>query len=363
MSVPGKLHVTLLNVVSPLAACALLAYAATAGHGPVLIFVLAAALIASVLTAVHHAEVVAHRVGEPFGTLILAICVTVIEVALIVSMMLSGGGGKELIARDTLFAAIMIICNGVIGLSILVGGIRHGAPEFRVEGTNPALAVLAALSTLTLVLPIFTTSAPGPFYTNTQLEFAGLSSLILYGTFVFIQTVRHRDYFLPAAKPGASDEHAAPPTGAWALASGALLMVSLVAVIGLAKILSPDIERLLDKAGAPQTTIGVAIALLVLMPEGFAAIRAALADRMQTSFNLALGSALASIGLTIPVVAMVSITFELPLTLGLGPVELVMLVLTLGVSILTLATGRLTVLQGVVHLVMFAAYIFLTLVP
>ncbi|MDB5811875.1 MAG: sodium/calcium exchanger rane region [Betaproteobacteria bacterium] len=362
MRVPGKPNITMLNIVSPLAACALLAFAAAAGHGGGMSVVLAAALIASVLTAVHHAEVVAHRVGEPFGTLILAICVTVIEVALIVSMMLSGGTGKELIARDTLFAAIMIICNGVIGLSILAGGIRHGAPEFRVEGTNPALAVLAALSTLTLVLPNFTTSAAGPFYTDTQLKFAGLSSLILYGTFVFIQTMRHRDYFLPVGKPGTA-EHAAPPTGARAFASGALLLVSLVAVIGLAKILSPDIERLLANAGAPQTTVGVAIALLVLLPEGFAAIRAALANRMQTSFNLALGSALASIGLTIPVVAMVSIGFGLPLTLGLGPVELVMLVLTLGVSILTLATGRLTVLQGVVHLVMFAAYIFLTLVP
>jgi Ca2+:H+ antiporter len=362
LSAPGSRHATVWNVAAPLAACALLAFSAGTKPGAMLVSLLAAALIASVLTAVHHAEVVAHRVGEPFGTLILALAVTTIEVALIVSLMLAGGSGQELIARDTIFAAIMIVCNGIIGLAILLGGIRHGAPEFRVEGTNPALTVLAALATLTLVLPTFTISAPGPYYTNSQLEFAGISSLILYGTFVFIQTVRHRDYFLPADKSD-GEEHAAPPSGHATLLSGVLLLVSLVAVVGLAKVLSPSIEHLLATVGAPKSAIGVAIALLVLMPEGFAAMRAALADRLQSSFNLALGSALASIGLTIPVVATVSIVFGLPLSLGLGPFELVMLALTLGVSILTMATGRSTVLQGVVHLVIFAAYIFLTIVP
>jgi len=154
-------------------------------------------LIASVFMAVHHAEVIAHKVGEPFGTLILAISVTVIEVALIVSMMLSGGEGAELIARDAVFAAIMIIMNGVIGLSIFLGGLKHKELSFRLEGANPALAVLIALATFTLVLPIFTTSSEGPTYTSGQLVFIGVISLILYGTFVFIQTVRHRDYFLP----------------------------------------------------------------------------------------------------------------------------------------------------------------------
>ena len=170
MSAPGSRHATVWNAAAPLAACALLAFGAGAEHGAGLVTLLAASLIASVLTAVHHAEVVAHRVGEPFGTLILAVAVTVIEVALIVSMMLSGGSGQELIARDTIFAAIMIVCNGIVGLAILLGGIRHGAPEFRVEGTNPALTVLAALATLTLVLPTFTVSAPGPYYTESQLE-------------------------------------------------------------------------------------------------------------------------------------------------------------------------------------------------
>src|SRR5512141_607381 len=193
----------------PVVACALLGLALGGAAGTLWTLVYGIALIASVLTAVYHAEVVAHRTGEPFGTLMLAIAVTVIEVALIVSLMLAGGGGGEFIARDTVFAAIMIICNGVVGMCVLIGGIRHGEPKFRVEGTNPALTVLAALATLTLVLPIFTTSSPGSTYTPAQLEFASLCSLVLYGTFVFIQTVRHRDYFLPAG--GDADDHAAPP--------------------------------------------------------------------------------------------------------------------------------------------------------
>ena len=362
MSAPGSKHATIWNVAAPPAACALLAFGAGVEHGAGLIALLAAALIASVLTAVHHAEVVAHRVGEPFGTLILAIAVTVIEVALIVSMMLSAGAGKELIARDTVFAAIMIVCNGIVGLAILLGGIRHGAPEFRVEGTNPALTVLAALATLTLVLPTFTTSAPGPYYTNSQLEFAGLSSLILYGTFVFIQTMRHRDYFLPAEKSDAA-QHAAPPSGVKTLLSGVLLLVSLVAVVGLAKFLSPDIENLIARMGAPKSAVGVAIALLVLLPESFAAVRAALANRLQTSFNLALGSALASIGLTIPVVALASVWLDIRLVLGVTPKDMVLLVLTFMVGTITIVSGRTTVMQGAVHLVIFATFLILALIP
>lgn len=322
-------------------------------------------LIASVFTAVHHAEVIAHKVGEPFGTLILAVCVTVIEVALIVSMMLSGGEGAELIARDAVFAAIMIIMNGVIGLSIFLGGLKHKELSFRLEGANPALAVLIALATFTLVLPIFTTSSEGPTYTSGQLIFIGVISLILYGTFVFIQTVRHRDYFLPVHDDQKKDvnSHAVPPNIAKAWISGSLLAISLVLVIGLAKLLSPTIELALQSAGAPKTVVGIAIAALVLLPESIAAIRAALSNRLQTSLNLALGSALASIGLTIPVVALVSVWFHIPISLGVNPVGLVLLFLTMLVGILTLATGRTTLLQGVVHLVIFFSYLFLTLIP
>ena len=350
------------SLALPVVGCALLFVAFGGVRGPMWTVLFTAMLVGSVLAAVHHAEVVAHRTGEPFGTLILAVAVTVIEVALIVSMMLSGSPDAPLIARDTVFAAIMIVCNGVVGLCILLGGIRHRELTFRVEGTNPTLTVLAALSTLTLVLPTFTTSSPGPTFTPAQLMFAGFSSLVLYGTFVFIQTVRHRDYFLPTVADDIN-AHAPPPSAKATLVSGFLLLVSLVAVIGLAKALSPAIEQGIRAMGAPKALVGVAIALLVLMPESLSAVRAALANRLQTSLNLALGSALASIGLSIPAVAMVSIWFHLPLSLGLGTTGITLLALTLIVGVLSLATGRTTVLQGVVHIVIFAAYLFLTLVP
>ena len=332
------------------------------------IFVLAtlsALLVGSIVMAVHHAEVVAHRVGEPFGTLILAVCVTVIEVALIASIMLSRSPGSELIVRDAVFAAIMIVVNGVVGLSILIGGLKHHELAFRIEGSNSALTVLAALATLTLILPSFTESSAGPTYTNAQLIFAGLSSLVLYGTFVFVQTIRHRDYFLPVEPADYANKkvHAPSPSRVKALRSGGLLVVALVLVVGLAKMLSPTIESAVKTIGAPQAIVGVIIAGLVLAPESVAAIRASVANRLQTSFNLALGSALASIGLTIPTVAVISIAFGLPLNLGISPVQMVLLVLTLLSGVITLATGKTAVLQGVVHLVIFIAYLFLTIVP
>jgi Ca2+:H+ antiporter len=332
---------------------------------PLTIIAMFVALVAAIGMAVHHAEVVALRVGEPFGTLILAISVTVIEVALIATMMLSDYPGAETVARDAVFAAIMIVVNGVVGLAILVGGVRYHELAFRIEGANAALTVLTALATLTLVLPAMTTSSPGPTYTNSQLAFAGLCSLALYGTFVFVQTVRHRDYFLPVEAAGREDQnqHVAPPSRAKALFSGTLLVVALIVVVVLAKRLSPLVEQSVLASGAPKALVGVIIAALVLAPESIAAIRAALADRLQTSFNLALGSALASIGLTIPTVALLSIAFELPLTLGISPVQTTLLLLTLLASITTLATGKTAVLQGVVHLVIFLAYLFLTIVP
>ena len=324
----------------------------------------AAALIASVLASVHHAEVVAHRVGEPFGTLILAVSVTVIEVALIVSMMLAGGPDKSALPRDTIFSAIMIICNGAVGLCVIAGGLKHHEQSFRLEGATSAFAALIALATLSLVLPVFTTTVPGPdFFSRSQLAFAAVASLALWGTFVFVQTVRHRDYFLPPDGAGDESAHAAPPSARLAWASFALLVVSLVAVIGLAKTLSPTIERGIATAGLPQAVIGIVIALLVLLPETWAALRAARADRLQTSLNLALGSALASIGLTIPVVAMLSIGLDLPLRLGLSPKDLVLLALTFAVGSITLAAGRTNVLQGAVHLLIFAAFLFLAIVP
>jgi Ca2+:H+ antiporter len=315
----------------------------------------------AVLVAVHHAEVIAHRVGEPFGTLVLALAVTVIEGSLIVSMMTSGGAATSALARDTVFATVMIICNGVVGLCLLVGSLKHHVLGFRVEGTSPALAVLATLATLTLVLPAFTSSTPGPTFSHSQLVFAGIVSLILYAVFVFVQTVRHRDYFLPDGD--AEDVHASPPPIAVAVTSFALLVVSLVAVVGLAKVISPRIEAAVHGAGMPQSVVGVAIAVLVLLPETWAAVRAAARDRMQISLNLALGSALATIGLTIPTVAVTAIALGLPLDLGLPAKEIALLALTLLLSSMTLATGRATVLHGAVHLVLFAVFLFLAMVP
>ena len=347
----------------PIVALALAGAAfALPGHGW-LLAAAAVALFGAVLAAVHHAEVVAHRVGEPFGTLILAVAVTVIEVALIVSMMLAGGPDKPALPRDTIFSAIMIICNGAVGLCLLVGGLKHHEQTFRLEGATSALAALIALSTLSLVLPAFTTTTPGATYSTSQMAFAGVVSLVLWAVFVFVQTVRHRDYFLPPTGTADESAHAAPPTVARAWFSFALLLASLVAVIGLAKALSPSIERAIASAGAPPAVIGIAIALLVLLPETWAAVRAARADRLQTSLNLALGSALASIGLTIPAVALASFVLGMPLQLGLAPKDLVLLALTFAVGAITLGTGRTNVLQGAVHLVIFAAFLFLSLVP
>jgi len=350
------------SVAAPGAAWVLLAVSWGSSPGWALLSCVAVALIVSVLVAVHHAEVIARRVGEPFGTLVLALAVTVIEVSLIVSMMLSTGSAASSLARDTVFATVMIICNGVVGLCLLVGSLRHHVLAFRTEGTTPALAVLATLTTLTLVLPTLTTSTAGPTFSRGQLAFAGVVSLVLYGVFIFVQTGRHRAFFL-AEGVEPEGAHAVPPAVFVAWLSLGLLLLSLVAVVGLAKMLAPSIETAVAAAGMPQGVVGVAIALMVLMPETWAAVRAAARNRMQISFNLALGSALATIGLTIPAVAVTSIALGLRLDLGLPAKEVALLALSLLLSSMTLAEGRATVLQGAVHLVLFAVFLFLAMVP
>jgi Ca2+:H+ antiporter len=347
----------------PLAALALLAVATQLSGGLVLSLLCAAALIGAVVASVHHAEVVAHRVGEPFGTLVLAVAITVIEVALIVSLMLSGGAATAALPRDTLYATVMIICNGVVGACVLVGGLHHREQFFRVASVSPALAALLVLCTITLVMPVFTTSSPEGTYTRSQLVFTGVVSLALWAVYVFVQTVRHRDYFLPGEEQDNALVHAEPPSKARAGASATLLLVALVAVVGLAKLLSPDIEAAVDAAGLPKAVVGIAIALLVLLPETWAAVRAARANRLQTSMNLALGSALASIGLTVPAVVVAAAWLGLPLVLGLAPKEMAMLGMTFVMSGITLASGRTYVMQGAVHLVVFAAFVFLAFVP
>jgi Ca2+:H+ antiporter len=347
----------------PALSFALLVVALTAGVGPLLAVLCAAGLIGAVIAAVHHAEVVAHRVGEPFGTLALAVAVTVIEASLILSLMIAGGADAAVIPRDTIYAAVMIICNGVVGLCVLVGGIAHREQTFRVEGSSAGLAALIAMSALALVLPDFTTTTGFGTYSNGQLLFAAITSTALWAIYVFVQTVRHRDYFLPKQDQSNAEAHAAPPTNLQTAASFGLLLVCLVTVVGLAKVLSPTIEQAVIKAGAPKAVIGLVIAMLVLLPETWAAVRAAHANRLQTSMNLAIGSALASIGLTIPVVAFAAIVLGLPLTLGLEPKDLVMLAITFLISAVTLGTGRTHVMQGAVHLVIFAAFLFLAFVP
>jgi Ca2+:H+ antiporter len=347
----------------PGAAVALLGGVIAAGVNPLFALLCAIALVGTVMAAVHHAEVVAHRVGEPFGTLILAICVTAIETSLILSMMLAGTDEVAVLPRDTIYAAVMIICNGVVGICILVGGLSHHEQSFRVEGAGAGLAALIALAVFVLVIPTFATaSAPLGMFSTAQLVFVAISSIVLWTSFVFIQTVRHRDYFLPAHDPANPDEHAIPPTNRAAWISFALLLVSLVAVVGLAKMLSPTIESAVDTMGAPDVVKGIVIAILVLAPETWAAVRAAQANRLQTSMNLAIGSALASIGLTVPVVVVASLMFGFPLILGLESLEIALLGLTFLVSVATLGSGRTHVMQGAIHLVLFAAFLFFAVI-
>jgi Ca2+:H+ antiporter len=350
----------------PMLAALLLALTWGRGISIVVVVLVAVALGGSVLAAVHHAEVVAHRVGEPFGSLVLAVAVTVIEVGLIVTLMTSGGEGAATLARDTVFAAVMITLNGILGLVLLIGAFRFNIPRFNAEGTGTALATVATLATLTLVLPTFTTSRPGPEFSPAQLAFAAVASLVLYGFFVFTQTGRHRDFFLPMTSDGtvvAEEEHADPPTTQDALFSLVLLLLALVAVVGLAKVESPAIEAGVEAIGFPPSFVGVVIALLVLLPETLAAARAARRDRVQTGFNLAVGSAMASIGLTIPAIAVASIWLEGPLVLGLSSSQIVLLSVTFVVVILTVVPGRATRQEGVVHLVLLAAFLFLAVNP
>jgi Ca2+:H+ antiporter len=361
------------TVITPLIAAVMLLFVWGSHPGPVFASIYGVVLVGAVLAAVHHAEVVAHKVGEPLGSLILAVAVTVIEVGLILMLMASGGDGSSALARDTVFAAVMITLNGIVGISLVVGAMRHHLAVFNAEGTGSALATVLALAGLTLVVPTFTTSAPGAVFTGHQLAFAAIASLTLYACFVVTQTVRHRDFFLPIARGAAAvgtnpadldgDDHADPPTNRETLISVVLLMISLLSVVGLAKVESYPIEDAVDALGMPHAVVGVVIALLVLAPETIAAVRAAVRDRVQISLNLAYGSAMASIGLTIPAIAVASIWIDGDLTLGLGPLQLALLVLSGLVAVLTVVPGRAKPLNGAVHLILLAAFLFLTVAP
>jgi Ca2+:H+ antiporter len=318
----------------------------------------------AVFAAVHHAEVIALRLGEPFGSLVLAIAVTIIEVSLIISFLLAAAPGSENVARDTVYSTVMIVLNGVVGLCLVAGGQRHHEQSFRLEGVSSALSILGTLAIFTLIFPNYTLAVEGPFYSARQLLFIAFVVLVLYAVFIFVQTIRHRDYFGEASDnvSATNDLHQRPSMRLTIISSG-LLILALALVVLLAKGLSLPISELIAGAGLPTSFLGVIVALIVLLPESVASLRAAMANRLQSSLNLALGSAIATIGLTIPVVALVSLYMGIRLPLGVDPLSTVLLVTTLFIATLTLGTGRTTVLHGAVHLVIFAVFIFTAAVP
>ena len=324
-------------------------------------------LVGSVLAAVHHAELIAHKIGEPFGSLLLAVAVTIIEVALILTLMLSGKGDTATLARDTVFAAVMLTMNGIVGISLLVGAHKYHLAVFNPEGTGSALGAVILLATLTMVLPRFTTSSPRPQFVSAQLTFVAIAAIVVYGLFVFTQTIRHRDFFLPVGDDHSEDDdegsHASMPGRTATIASMILLPIALICVVGLTKIESPAIEVGVRMLGFPPSFVGVIIAIMVLLPESIAAVKAAAQNRTQISLNLGYGSAMASIGLTIPTLALTSPWLPTQLTLGLEPIQLVLLAVSSVVAVLTVVPGRAKTLHASLHLVLLAVFIFLAIVP
>jgi Ca2+:H+ antiporter len=322
--------------------------------------VLLVILFGTVFAAVHHAEMIAHEIGEPFGTLLLTMAVTIIEVALIATIML-GDTAVPTLARDTVFAVVMIVCNGLVGICILVGGIKFREQEFQISGANLYLSVLIVLATITLILPNYTLTTPGPVYSTAQLGFVSAVTVVLYGVFLYTQTSRHQDYFV--ADRGQAGEVEAPISGKILALSVALLLISLLAVVLLSKKFSLVVDAGTELIGAPPAFAGILVALLILLPESVAAIAAARHNDLQKSINLALGSSLATIGLTIPAVAVAAYALDKQLVLGLSLQKMVLLVMTFILSMLTFGTGRTNIMFGLVHLVVFAIYMFMVFVP
>jgi Ca2+:H+ antiporter len=317
-------------------------------------------LFGTVFAAVHHAEVIAERIGEPYGTLLLTLAVTVIEVALIATIML-GEKAVPTLARDTVFAVVMIVCNGLVGICILAGGLRYREQDVQITGSNLYLSVLIVLATITLIMPNYTLTTPGPIYSTLQLGFVSVVTLLLYGVFLYTQTILHRSYFIGNAADGA--DHEIQPSNRTLLLSAMLLLVSLLAVVLLAKKFSLVVDAGAAAIGAPPAFAGILVAVLILLPESVAAISAARKNDLQKSINLALGSSLATIGLTIPAVAVAAYALHKQLVLGLDIHDMVLLVLTFILSMLTFGTGRTNILFGLVHVVVFAVFLFLVFVP
>jgi Ca2+:H+ antiporter len=311
-------------------------------------------LAACIVTAVHHARVVAQQVGTRSGSFALAVAVTLIVVALIATMMIAGPDGAQTIARDTVFAIVMISCNGILGLSMLVAVRRAPSVSFDAEGPSAGFAAVATLSALTLVLPSFMGSPPGLQFSPWQLAFVAVVALVLYGLFVTLQPPEST----PTRGQLSSDKMGTPPTTSRAATSLVLLLLTLVAVIGNAKLVLPAVGTSLLAAGLPISVLGAAIAVLVLLPAVITAIRAAQCHRVQVSLNLAFGSTMASIGLSIFAIAIASIWLPVPLRLGLTPAQMVLLGLTFLVTMVTVVSRRATFAQATLHLLLLAAYPF-----
>jgi len=285
--------------------------------------------------------------------------------------------GPSALARDTVFAAVMIILTGIIGLCLLIGGYRFKEQIFVKQGVNAALITLFTISVLTMVLPNYTTSGEGNQFSESQLLFVAFVTLVLYAGFISVQAFRHRDYFLPeeiVKLPHNTDDiytedqdeyalHVAPPNNNTIIISIVLLFIALVAVVLFSKILSPSIESIVVSLGAPKSLVGVIIATVILLPEGLAAIKAVRKDRLQTSLNLALGSAIASIGLTIPTVAIVCYFTGMKINLGIDGKSTILLLMSLFIISISFNTNKTNIQQGIVLLVLFATYLFTTIVP
>ncbi|MBM7420403.1 MULTISPECIES: ionic transporter y4hA [Chryseobacterium] len=327
-------------------------------------------LIGAVLAAVYHSEIIAYRVGEPYGTLLLAFAITVIEVSLIISIMLSAKGLETIsLARDTVFAAVMIILTGIIGICIIVGSIRYKQQIFTLQGVSTAMITLVVIVVFILILPNYTTSHSEGEYTSLQLIFISVICLLLYIGFTMVQTIRHRAFFTAPIPKNSDDENEEnemlpdKPTRKMMFYSIIFLILCLGIVVLLAKYLSKDVDNLVFKVGAPKSIVGIIIAGIVLLPEGIAAIRAAYNNRLQTSLNLAFGSALASIGLSIPAVAVASVIGDFRMTLGIDLKSMLLLGLSLFIITISLATGRTNIMQGFVLISIFLLYLFTTLIP
>jgi Ca2+:H+ antiporter len=331
----------------------------------VLIFLwLFTAVLGSALSIVRHAEHLAMRLGEPYGTLLLTLSVTFVEVTSIAAIMLHGANNPTL-ARDTLFAVAMIILNGMVGLSLLIGGWRHREQQYNLQGANAYLGVIIPLAVLSLILPDFTQTTPGPLLSHEQDIFLVLVGLGLYSTFLAVQTRRHRSYFrfgddLAHEHPDAS--HRVPTSQPrLVLAHAALLIIYLLPVVYLAEQFAHPVDYLIETLQAPPALGGVIVAVLVATPEALGAVRAALANHLQRSINIFLGSVLSTIGLTVPAIVLVSRMIGREIVLGVEHTDMVMLLLTLVLCVVTFSSGRTNVMQGAVHLVLFAVYLGLIL--